>query len=162
MSVRLTPRGTRGGAFRPAQMPRAVREIYKFMTVASFRLSRGRMKVQGRPLLLLETRGARSGKRRRATLGWFPDEDATRRAWLIVASAAGDAAHPAWYLNLVRRPEAYIDVAGQHIAVHAESLHGPERERAWARVVALAPGYGKYEHETDREIPILRLTPLSA
>lgn len=34
----------------------------------------------------------------------------------------------------------------------------PERDRAWARIVALAPGYGKYEQQTDREIPVVRLT----
>ena len=44
------------------------------------------------------------------------------------------------------------------IAVEPQSLHGPERERAWARIVALAPGYGQYAITTDREIPVVRLT----
>ncbi len=128
-----------------------------------FRFTGGRMRVQGRPLLLLETVGARTGRRRQTTLGWFPDEDATRRAWLIVASAAGAATHPAWYLNLARRPnDVLIEVNGERIGVRAESLHGAERERAWARVVALAPGYGKYAVDTDREIPIVRLVPTAA
>ena len=79
---------------------------------------------------------------------------------LIVASAAGAASHPAWYVNLARRPDgAAIDVDGHHFAVNADSLDGPERDRAWKRIVALAPGYGKYERDTDREIPVVRLTP---
>ena len=154
MSVRLTPRGTRGTGF-PRMAP-WVRAVFQFVNVAMFR--RG-MKVMGRPLLLLHTVGARSGKPRQTTLGWFPDEDPARRAWVIVASAAGAASHPAWYLNLVRRPDGEIETGGERIAVRAESLHGEERERAWARVVAIAPGYGKYATDTDREIPVLRLTP---
>ena len=46
--------------------------------------------------------------------------------------------------------------------MRAESLEGAERGRAWTRLVALAPGYGKYAHDTDREIPIVRLTPKAA
>jgi deazaflavin-dependent oxidoreductase (nitroreductase family) len=125
-----------------------------------FRVTRGRMRVQGRPLLLLTTTGAKTGRRRSTTLGWFPDDDGPADARLVVASAGGAAAHPAWYVNLARRPEgAAIEVDGRRFAVTAESLNGAERERGWARIVALAPAYGKYEQETDREIPVVRLTP---
>ena len=158
MSVRVTPRGTRGTGF-PRMAPWAL-AIFKAVNVAMFRIAGRRMRVQGRPLLLLETVGARTGKRRQTTLGWFPDEDPTRRAWLIVASAAGARTHPAWFLNLARRPnDATIEVDGERVPVRAGSLQGAERERAWARVVSLAPGYGKYERDTDREIPVVRLTP---
>src|SRR5439155_19494173 len=69
------------------------------------------------------------------------------------------ATHPSWYVNLARRPDGVaIEVDGRRFAVNAQSLHGAERERAWARIVALAPGYGKYAEQTDREIPIVRLT----
>jgi len=137
--------------------------VFKLVNVGLYRFSGGRMKVMGRPLLLLETVGARTGKRRQTTLGWFPDEDPARRSWIVVASAAGAAAHPAWYLNLARHADdAQIDVDGQRVAVRAESLHGSERERAWQRVVTLAPGYGKYARDTDREIPIVRLTPIAS
>ena len=158
MSVHVPPRGTRGTGF--PKMPPPVLAVFKFMNVAFFRMSGGRMKVQGRPLLLLETVGARSGKRRQTTLGWFPDEDPARRSWLIVASNAGAAMNPSWYLNLARRPDDIaVDVGGEHVPVRAESLEGAERERAWARVVSLAPGYGKYGRDTDRVIPIVRLIP---
>jgi deazaflavin-dependent oxidoreductase (nitroreductase family) len=133
--------------------------IFSRVNVGLFQLFGRRMRVQGRPLLLLTTFGAKTGKRRQVTLGWFPDDPDTTDAWLVVASAAGAATHPAWYVNLARRPEdASIDVDGRHVAVEPQSLDGAERDRAWARVVALAPGYGKYAEETDREIPIVRLT----
>jgi deazaflavin-dependent oxidoreductase (nitroreductase family) len=136
--------------------------IFHFMNLAMFRLLGRRMRIQGRPLLLLTTTGAKTGRRRQTTLGWFPDEERAGDTWLIVASAAGAAAHPSWYVNLARRPDgAAVEVDGRRVPVSAESLHGPERERAWARIVALAPGYGKYAEQTDREIPVVRLTPRS-
>jgi deazaflavin-dependent oxidoreductase (nitroreductase family) len=141
-------------------MPRWAIGAYTASNRLMFRLFGGRMRIQGRPLVQLETIGAKSGARRFTNLGSFEDEERPGRAWLVVASAAGAARHPAWYFNLARRPEdAFVTVDGERLAVRAESLHGPERERAWARIVALAPGYGKYTQQTDREIPVVRLTP---
>ena len=132
---------------------------FHFLNVAMFRLFGRRIRVQGRPLLLLTTTGAKTGRVRKTTLGWFPDEEGGNESRLIVASAAGAATHPAWYVNLARRPDgAAIEVEGRRFAVNADSLHGPERERAWVRIVALAPGYGRYAEQTDREIPVVRLT----
>jgi deazaflavin-dependent oxidoreductase (nitroreductase family) len=156
--VQLTPKGTRGTGF-PKMAPWAL-AIFHFMNVGMFRLLGRRIRIQGRPLLLLTTTGAKTGRVRETTLGWFPDDEGGSGSRLIVASAAGAATHPAWYVNLARRPEgAAIEVEGRRFAVNADSLHGPERDRAWKRIVALAPGYGKYEHDTDREIPVVRLTP---
>jgi len=110
--------------------------LFHAANVGMFRLLGRRMRVQGRPLLLLTTVGAQTGKRRETTLGWFPDEPGRSDAWLIVASAAGAATHPAWYFNLARRPEAVsIEVDGRHVAVEPRSLEGAERASAWARVV---------------------------
>ncbi len=125
-----------------------------------FRLGGRRIRIQGRPLLQLETVGAKSGTRRFTNLGAFDDEERPGQSWLVVASAAGAARHPAWFFNLAKRPdEAWVTVDGKRIAVRAESLTGDERKRAWDRVVSLAPGYGKYTTDTDREIPVVRLTP---
>jgi deazaflavin-dependent oxidoreductase (nitroreductase family) len=159
VSVRLTPRGTRGTGFE--RMPRWLLAVFRVMNRVMFRLAGRRMRIQGRPLLLLTTIGAKTGRRRQTTLAWFPDEDRTGESWLIVASAAGSAAHPSWYVNLAREPDAWIELDGRRHEVRAESLTGAERERAWRRVVALAPGYGPYEVKTDREIPIVRLVPRS-
>lgn len=158
MSIRVTPKGTRGTGFPKMAPPIAA--LFRGLNVFFFRVAGKRARVQGRPLLLLETVGGRTGRKRHTTLGWFPDEDPSRRSWLIVASNAGAAMHPSWYFNLARRPDdVVIETAGQRIAVRAESLEGAERERAWSRVVSLASGYGKYATVTDRQIPIVRLTP---
>jgi deazaflavin-dependent oxidoreductase (nitroreductase family) len=155
--VRLTPRGTRGSSvFQKAPWQMA---ILSAVNVAFYRLMGRRIRIQGRPLLLLTTVGAKTGQRRQTPLGWFDDDPPRKDAWLIVASAGGAPAHPGWYVNLARKPnDASIEVDGQHIAVAPQSLQGTERERAWSRIVALAPAYGKYAVTTDREIPVVRLT----
>jgi len=116
----------------------------------SYRLGANRSKT-----LLLTTVGARSGRERTSAVAYFPDGDA---AWLVVASMGGDRKHPAWYHNLVANPgRASVQVAGRQVPVNARSLHGQERADRWARIVATAPNFGKYQQVTDREIPVLRL-----
>jgi deazaflavin-dependent oxidoreductase (nitroreductase family) len=116
------------------------------------------LKVQGRPLLRLITVGARSGKRREAVLGWFPD-DGHPDSWIVVASNAGSARHPGWAHNLAANPnQAIVDVGEGPTAVDAELLGGEERQAAWDRVVEMAPGYGAYLGKTDRQMPLFRLT----
>src|SRR5215210_3700259 len=156
MSVRLTPRGTKGSKF--FDMPRGLKGIFAAINKGFYRLIGRRIKIQGRPLLLLSTVGAKTGKRRQAPLAWFEDDPPRDGTWLVVASKGGSATHPGWYVNLARRPkDTTIEVNGETIAVEPESLSGAERERAWARIVALSPGYGAYSVTTDREIPVVRL-----
>lgn len=153
MAVELTPKGSYG--WEMPKMPRPLMRVMIALNVAVFRMFGKRMRVMGRPLLLLTTVGARSGKERRTPLGWFPDGDDT---WLIVASAAGSAKHPAWYVNMAKNPDGvWIETGGRRLVVQPESLKGSEREEAWKRVVALSPGYGTYQRKTDRVIPVVRL-----
>jgi len=120
-----------------------------------------RMRVMGRPLLLLKTVGARSGETRTSLLGWFPDS--TEGGWLVVASFAGAARHPAWFLNMARNPDkVWVEIGNRKLQVQPESLSGADRAEAWQRIVSLAPGYGGYQQKTDREIPVVRLRPLDA
>jgi deazaflavin-dependent oxidoreductase (nitroreductase family) len=138
------------------------------ITVAAYHLLGDRMRVMGQPLLLLATVGARSGKARQTLLCRFPDEpleagrDAVDRTWLVVASGAGSARHPARFLNVARHPDqVWVEIAKRRRHVRPESLTGVERARAWRRIVALAPGYAAYQEQTDREIPVIRLRPLA-
>lgn len=117
------------------------------------------LKVQGRPLLRLTTIGAKSGRRRHTVLGWFSADNG--HAWMVVASNAGSVRHPGWAHNLANSPDmAWIDVGdGKQVAVAAKLLTGAERQTAWAQIIELAPGYGRYAQKTDREIPIFKLVP---
>lgn len=160
MTVDLTPRGTRG--WEPPRLLRPLLGAMNRMQVRLFHRFGDRMRVQGRPVLLLTTLGAKTGMVRQVVVCWFPDPggdpSASDPSWLVVASGAGAAKHPAWYVNLARNPDhASIELGGRQLKVAPESLRGAERAEAWRRIVALAPGYAAYETKTDREIPIIRL-----
>ncbi len=114
-------------------------------------------RMMGFPVVLLTTVGAKTGKEHTHVLGGFADGDDT---WLVVASKGGAATHPAWFINLAKSPDKiWLQVGDRKLAVKAESLQGAEREAALARVAAIAPRYGEYQVKTDREIPVVRLTP---
>ena len=126
----------------------------------AFRRFGDRMRVQGRPLVELETVGAKSGSRRHAVVGSFPEiAAAVSSSWVVVASNSGSARHPAWFLNLANKPDQiWITTDKRRVKVRPETLEGVERERAWREITSLAPGYGRYVELTDRVIPIVRLT----
>jgi deazaflavin-dependent oxidoreductase (nitroreductase family) len=157
VSVTLPPGGTRGTG-----MPKFARPLMKAGTAVShlmLRLLGDRMKVQGRPLLMLTTVGAKTGKERHSIVARFADPDHPQ-AWIVVGSAGGAPRHPSWCYNLAKNPDqAWITVGKDHQKAHAESLKGAERETAWKRIVSAAPNFGKYETTTDRQMPIIRLTP---
>ena len=124
------------------------------------RIRRGGKLMGGTDGLVLTTIGRKSGEERSTPLVWFPGEN---RSWLIVASAAGAPRNPAWYYNIAAHPDQVrIEVAGRRIPVTAEQLHGPEREAAWRRIVQESARFAKYQEQTDRELPVIRLTERSA
>jgi deazaflavin-dependent oxidoreductase (nitroreductase family) len=154
MSVVVTPRGTRGVKFPISSRLMA---FFSSIPVGLQRLSRGRMKMHGEPLLLLDTVGARSGQRRTSMVAQFPEADGSI---LVVASFGGAATHPAWYFNMAKHPEeVFVERSGRRMRVQPTSLKGEEREAAWRRIVSIAPGFAEYQRKTDREIPVVRLTP---
>jgi deazaflavin-dependent oxidoreductase (nitroreductase family) len=114
-------------------------------------------KMMGFPVVLLTSVGARTGQERTAVLGGFADGP---DAWLVVASLGGAPTHPAWFHNVAKNPDkVWLQVGNRRMKVAVESLQGDAREKALARVAAVAPRYGEYQRKTDREIPVLRLTP---
>ena len=154
MSVVVTPNGTRGVKFPVSTRLMA---LFTRIPVGLQRLSGGRMKMHGEPLLLLSTRGARSGQPRTSMIAQFPEADGST---LVVASFGGAANHPAWYFNIARHPDqVFIEKNGRRVQVRPTSLSGEERDRAWQRIVTIAPGFAEYQRKTDREIPVIRLTP---
>jgi len=113
--------------------------------------------VGGAHGVLVSTKGARTGQERNSTVHRFDEAGGTI---LVVGSKGGSAAHPAWFINIAKHPESvWITVKGKRVRVTPTSLTGQERAEAWKRIVAEAPGFAQYEVNTDREIPILRLTP---
>lgn len=123
----------------------------------AFRRFGDRMRVQGRPLVEVETVGAKSGSTRHAVVASFP-EISGATSWIVVASNSGSARHPAWFLNIAKNPDrVWVTTAKRRIKVTPETLEGADRERTWQEVTSLAPVYGRYTEATDRLIPIVRL-----
>jgi deazaflavin-dependent oxidoreductase (nitroreductase family) len=151
MTVRKTPEGTRGA--RP--MPRLAGKLMQPLMIRIHRRSHDRF--GGMNLLYLTTVGARSGERRTTPVARFDDGAG---GWYVVASAGGTARHPAWYYNLVENPDqVWAEVSGTQRRVEVDQLAGEARERAWDLVVREAPRFASYLDKTDRELPVLRLTP---
>lgn len=110
----------------------------------------------GAPALLLYSTGRKTGQPRTHALIFAQDGD----DYLIVASMGGAPRHPQWYLNLVANPEAEIQVRSQRLPVIARTAQSPgERDRLWKIVTEIWPNYDAYQARTDREIPVVVLSP---
>ncbi len=111
----------------------------------------------GNRLVLLTTTGARSGKERTTPLMYHRDGG----RYVVVASKAGAPDNPGWYHNLKSNPLARIEVGTESgretFEVRAHEAEGEERERIWADRVAIAPGFGDYQRQTSRRIPVMLL-----
>ncbi len=128
------------------------RMTYNRRVMEEFRANGG--KVQGwAPLILLTTKGAKSGQTRVYPLMAVPDGD----DYLAVASKGGAPRNPLWYYNLLAHPEVTVEVGNETFAAIARLLTGEEREHAFARAVAVFPPYGQYQQKTARQIPVFLL-----
>ena len=107
-------------------------------------------------VLLLTTKGRKSGLERTTPLGFFDHED----GYLIIASNGGMPTHPDWYHNLKSDPKVTLQIKDQVINARAKILNGKTRTPVWKRIVAEAPQYGEYEGKTDRLIPVVWLQPV--
>jgi deazaflavin-dependent oxidoreductase (nitroreductase family) len=152
MTVRKLPGGTRGARTPPKRLVKALMPIMKWIH------RRTGDRFRGSDLLYLTTIGARTGQRRTNPVARFDDDG--DGGWLVVASFGGAARHPGWYHNIAAHPDqVWAEVRGVRYRVDAEQLGGPERERAWADITARSPSFLEYLDKTDRQLPVLRLTP---
>jgi deazaflavin-dependent oxidoreductase (nitroreductase family) len=110
---------------------------------------------RGAEILLLNHTGRRSGQQRTTPLIHRTDGD----RYVIVASKGGWPANPAWFENLMADPDTTIEVKDSTIPVHATTAAGEERERLWSRMTEVWPAYDEYQERTDREIPVVVLSP---
>ena len=122
-----------------------------------YRLTSGRIggRMQGLQVLLLTTKGRRTGRDRTVGLGTFEQDE----AYVVVASNAGADVHPGWFFNLRSEPHVSIQLGDRVMAAEARILEGEERARVWQKLVSLAPGYARYETSTKRVIPLVALHP---
>jgi deazaflavin-dependent oxidoreductase (nitroreductase family) len=122
--------------------------------IAEFRATGGRLSgpMQGRQLLLLTTRGARSGQERTTVVGYRPYGG----GYAIIASNDGAPKAPAWFHNLMADPIATVEVGAEKVRVRARVAQPQERPELARRIEYLAP----QQEKTEREIPIVVLDPV--
>jgi deazaflavin-dependent oxidoreductase (nitroreductase family) len=120
-------------------------------------LTRGKVSIAiGQPVLLLHARGARSGVERTTPLL------VTKRGdlFIVVASKAGAASHPAWFHNVKANPDVEATIDGKRRPMRARIVEGEERERMWAMALDHYTGYATYQRRAgDRVIPVVVLEP---
>ena len=150
---------TRRAAVPTSGVARFLFQAFTAAHAGVYRLSGGRVgsSMGSMQVLLLHTVGARSGAARTNPLAYLRDGE----RYVIFGSAGGAARHPAWVHNLRHSHRATVTVGGQKLAVEASEAHGEERARLWAAIVARSPRFGDYQAQTDREIPVVVLTPVA-
>lgn len=123
-----------------------------------YRLTRGLVgrRLADNDILLLTTRGRRSGEEHTVPLLYLHDRD----RYVVIASYGGRPHHPTWYENLLVQPEVAVQVRSRRRVMVARTATPEERERWWPQVVAAYQGYADYQSRTDRKIPIVFLEPL--
>lgn len=124
------------------------------LNAAWLRFARGRGPLTS-DVLVLTTRGRRSGRERSTSLLYF--DHGTKR--YIVASFAGVNQHPAWYLNLVADPHVTGEVRGERTPLVARVLDESEAAKLWPFLDDKYSGFRRYRRRTPRQIPIVELIP---
>lgn len=123
--------------------------------IDEFRANRGKVGgyFEGGDLLLLTTTGAKSGARHTTPLGYVRDGDRV----LVVGSDMGGPKHPDWYHNVLAHPLVEVELGAERFQAIAVPAEGERRDRLFAHVVAAEPGYGDYQRNTSRVLPVVVL-----
>ncbi|MEV8192378.1 nitroreductase family deazaflavin-dependent oxidoreductase [Rhodococcus pyridinivorans] len=112
--------------------------------------------LQGRPVIILTTVGAKSGKLRKIPLMRVEHEG----RYAAVASLGGAPKHPVWYHNIVANPHVEVRDRTEVWDMTAREVRGEEKAQWWERAVEAFPPYAEYQEKTDREIPVFVLEPV--
>jgi len=125
--------------------------------IEEFRNNHGKVggMFAGSPILLINHKGARSGKHRTNPVMYLKDGS----RYIVFASKGGADTNPDWFHNLKAHPDVKIEVGSETIDVHAQEITGAERDKIYAKQSSLYPQFGQYQKKTKRVIPIVAFTP---
>jgi deazaflavin-dependent oxidoreductase (nitroreductase family) len=113
---------------------------------------------EGRDVLILTTKGAKSGEVRENPLVYTRDGD----TYLVVASKGGAPSNPSWFHNLSKQPEVTVEVGGKKFKAHARVPDGDEYERLYQLHASTKPQFLEYRLKTSRKIPVIVLERLDS
>ncbi|MCV7173477.1 nitroreductase family deazaflavin-dependent oxidoreductase [Mycobacterium manitobense] len=111
--------------------------------------------LKGRPVILLTTVGAKTGKLRKTPLMRVENNG----EYAVVASLGGAPKHPVWYHNIKKNPRVELQDGPSTRDYDAREVFGDEKAEWWERAVEVWPEYAEYQEKTDREIPVFVLSP---
>ena len=111
--------------------------------------------MYGAPVMLLTYKGRKTGTPRTTPLLYIRDGDTV----LTVASKGGSAKHPLWFLNLKTNPDCEVEIGRDKKRMRARTATGEEKRRYWPALVKVYPDYDVYQQRTERDIPVVILTP---
>ena len=109
--------------------------------------------IRGLPILVLTTKGKRTGLTRQNALMYLP----YGKHFVVIASNLGDEKHPAWWVNLKAEPTASVQIKDAHYTVRAREAQGDEREKLWQAIAEKNTDYEQYRTWTSRHIPVVIL-----
>jgi deazaflavin-dependent oxidoreductase (nitroreductase family) len=112
--------------------------------------------LQGKPVILLTSIGAKTGKLRKTPLMRVEHNG----EYAVVASLGGAPKHPVWYHNIKANPRVELQDGTATGDYEAREVVGDEKAQWWERAVAAWPDYANYQKKTDRQIPVFVLTPV--
>ena len=124
--------------------------------IEQFRANAGQMKsgpFAGRSLLLLTTKGAKTGEERTSPLVYSRDGD----RYVVIASKGGAPTHPAWYHNLRANPHVAVELGPERFRARAHVADDAERRRLYDKHAERMPAFADYEKKTTRKIPVVVL-----
>lgn len=113
--------------------------------------------MKGKPIILLTTIGAKTGKLRKTPLMRVEHNG----EYAIVASLGGAPKNPVWYYNVVKNPRVELQDGAVTRDYDAREVFGDEKAAWWERAVQAWPDYAEYQTKTERQIPVFVLTPVS-
>ncbi|MDT5216676.1 MAG: hypothetical protein QOK18_4915 [Mycobacterium sp.] len=113
--------------------------------------------LKGRPVILLTTIGAKTGKVRKTPLMRVEHGG----EYAVVASLGGAPKNPVWYYNIVANPRVELQDGAETKDYDSREVFGDEKAAWWERAVATWPDYAEYQTKTDRQIPVFVLTPVT-
>ena len=113
--------------------------------------------LQGKPVILLTTIGAKTGKIRKTPLMRVEHDG----EYAVVASLGGAPRHPVWYHNVKAHPRVELQDGAVTKDYEAREVVGDEKAVWWERAVHAWPDYANYQKKTDRQIPVFVLTPIN-
>ncbi len=126
--------------------------------IEEFRTNNGKVggHFQGRDLLLLHTKGAKSGEARVNPVAYVRDGEGI----VVIASKGGAPTNPDWYYNLVANPQVSVEIGTDQVEAVAEVASEPERSRLYDKMITVMPGFADYPQKTTRQIPVIVLKPV--